>query len=454
MTDLDQIAGFLDGVEEAQPGPDGGQDSLVELVAHFAALPARPGSVVVIALPNGTRLLRLFFAVHLAGHTPVLLSPSTPRSRVREIARHLGAFALVRAAIRPGDHGEADVRRLGGVDLAIFPGPHTAHGPGNVILMSSGTSGLATGCLHGMDALLRNARRHIASIGQNASDTVLVSLPAYYSFALVAQVLGSLVAGSSLVLAGPPFSTANYLSTVRSRRVTVSSLTPILAKSLVTAGEELPSPLRSLTVGGQALDADHVARLLKLNPDLGVYLTYGLTEAGPRVSTLAAHLEPPHRHGSVGLPLDGVEVTVRDNELLVRSDTVYRERVGEPAPSKRGQLIEPGLVATGDIGFVDPDGYLVIRGRSTDFTVVQGEKVSMAAVRRAAESLPHVVRAAARVLDDDDADSARLELDVYVDDGNCPSEADIRRQLRSLLTRGERPGVVRVHPLPAGEFHK
>ncbi|MCP3803126.1 acyl--CoA ligase [Allokutzneria sp. A3M-2-11 16] len=441
-----QIDDFLRRAVQTEPAQHEGDVSEV-----VAALDAEPGSVVIIALPNGIRTLRVFFAAHLAGYVPVLVSPSTPPARVWEVARYLGACALVRARIRPADFGEHEVSRLAGVELLRFTGHRMIrHEPGHVILMSSGTSGLATGCLHSMSALLRNARRHTASIGQSAEDTVLVNLPVYYSFALVAQVLGCLTAGSRLVLSGPPFTVSDYLDAVTRHGVSISSLTPILAKTVATTGEELPKPLRALTIGGQALDPNYVSRLIKLNPDLGVYLTYGLTEAGPRVSTLAAHLEQLHRFGTVGKPLDGVEVLTRGEELLVRSDTVYRERVGEPAPSKRGQLIEPGLVATGDIGFVDDDGYVTVRGRSTDFAVVRGEKVSMAGVRRVAESLPHVVRAATRIAEDD----GTLELDVYVDDVELPSETEMHRRLRPLLTRNERPGVVRVHPLPAGEFHK
>lgn len=137
----------------------------------------------------------------------------------------------------------------------------------------------------------------------------------------------------------------------------------------------------------------------------------------------------------------------------MRSDTVYRRRVGEPAPSKRGDLVEPGLLATGDIGHVDDDGYVYVHGRSSDFAMVRGEKVSTATVRRAAESLPGVVRAATRIAVVDD-DSAVLELDVFVDDAVPPSEAEMRRHLRSLLTRNELPLTVRIQSLRAGEHHK
>ncbi|MGA4847527.1 class I adenylate-forming enzyme family protein [Streptomyces sp. G5(2025)] len=460
---VEGIGDLLRRVEEIPPSQNDDPLTLDALVERFAALPAEPGSVVVISLPNSARLLRIFFAVSLAGHTPVMLAPSTPPSRVRDICRHMGAYALIRTSIRPTDYGLSDTASIGGVDLAVFTDwQYQRHGRGHVILMTSGTSGMATGCLHSVDSLLRNARRHAASVGQTEKDTVLVSLPVFYSFGLVAQVLGCLVSGASMILAGPPFSVTNYVETITRHSVTVSALTPIQVKSVVGVGEELPAPLRTLSVGGQALDPSYVSRLVKLNPELGLYLTYGLTEAGPRVSTLAAHREHPDRYRSVGLPLDGVEVLTRESseygerELLVRSDTIYRKRVGEIPLSKRGELIEEGLLATGDMGYVDDDGYVYVSSRRSDFAMVRGEKVSLATVRKAAESLPNVVRAAARVMADDgnDDDFARVGLDVYVNDLDVPTEAEVQRSLRALLTRNERPGEVRIHPLRSGEFHK
>jgi acyl-CoA synthetase (AMP-forming)/AMP-acid ligase II len=84
----------------------------------------------------------------------------------------------------------------------------------------------------------------------------------------------------------------------------------------------------------------------------------------------------------------------------------------------RGALIGPNTVATGDLGHLDDDGYLYLRGRSSDFAMVRGEKVSLASVRHAAESLPGVVRAVAAVPpagDDALADAEEVQLDLYVD---------------------------------------
>lgn len=319
---------------EPWPGPHAAIPAIADLFA--AALP-RPGAVVLLALPSGTVLLRyLFGAVH-GGAVPVPVSPATPSARLRGLADRFGASMLVTPGRRAARDG--GTRSLGGAGITPLPGPHARHAAGDVMLLTSGTSGIYSGCLHRASSLLRNAAMHASSVGLGPSDTILVMLPLHFSYALVAQALAGLVTGARLVICGPPHTRARFADTGRRHRVTSTSLTPYLVRRLIDETAE-PKTLRTLTVGGDALPAADVARLLAVRPDRELYVTYGLTEAGPRVSTLAAHLEPPHRHASVGRPIAGVEVALRDvrrardragdgvGELLVTSETVLVRKLG------------------------------------------------------------------------------------------------------------------------------
>ncbi|MFH3651893.1 AMP-binding protein, partial [Acinetobacter baumannii] len=75
-------------------------------------------------------------------------------------------------------------------------------------------------------------------------------------------------------------------------KITISSITPLLVKNLLKSNCGIPNSLKTLTVGGDFLNPTYTQQLLNLYPNLELYLTYGLTEAGPRVATLAAHNEP------------------------------------------------------------------------------------------------------------------------------------------------------------------
>jgi len=445
------VRSFLDNLVEADRPPDP-LPRLDTMVDELRRLGVEPGRAVMVAMPNGRQLIAVVFALLAQGAVPVLLTPSAPASRIERMAQALGADALVAPRIPqdlPGGDRPHPIRQVG--ELVFLRGVDTRrYQPGEIILLTSGTSGVFSGCLHRVDALLRNASRHVQAIGQTAPDNVLVTLPMHYSYAFVAQVLGTLVSSGRLIITGPPFTPTRYARTIQDHQVTVSSLTPALIASWRRAGGRLPAGLRLLTVGGDALDESSVADLLQRNPGLELYVTYGLTEAGPRVSTLAAHREPAFRYGSVGLPLPGVQVQLRKadpddevGELIVETDTGMLRRVGQrdvPADSAGGTRT---LISTGDL-FSVQDGYLFFRGRKPNYVISRGEKVYLRSVCAIAETIPGV-RGAEAWPHENAAGDVVFTLDVYCADA-AVDDQEIRRQLAKVLLRSEQPARLLIHP--------
>ncbi|KTS76475.1 coronafacic acid synthetase [Pseudomonas oryzihabitans] len=428
-----------------------------EPFAGFAALceglqrlGIKPGRAVLVALPNGTHFVALVFALLLLGAVPTPLPYAAPPGRIRRLATLLGADLLILpggAAVRP-----LDAREAGQLSTAlqwarlkdVSPLPYE---PGEVVLLTSGTSGIFSGCVFDSAALLRNARRHAAAIGQSAADRLLINLPLFYSFAFVAQLFSSYALGNEVVLATPPFTPVHYHRLLQDFGITLSSLTPMMITALCAAGQEgLPPSLRRLTIGGDALPAELVPRLLARNPDLELYLTYGLTQAGPRVATLAAHLEPAERYASVGRPLPEVEVELAggpgacEGELLVVTDTAMQRRIraGEATrlPALRGQK---RLVTTGDLFHIDADGYLFFRQRNPTFVMRRGEKLCPRSICEIVESLPGIVSAQAWVQPSASPDDeVTLILDVQSQDPDL-DERTLRQRLATILVRAEQP---------------
>jgi acyl-coenzyme A synthetase/AMP-(fatty) acid ligase len=223
-----------------------------------------------------------------------------------------------------------------------------------------------------------------------------------------------------------------------------------LVRSLLQADASFPDSLRVLTVGGDVLAPDHVRLLLERRLRSELYLTYGLTQAGPRVATLAAHREPPHRFASVGAPLPETRVVLEDvgdgsgrRQLLVASPTLMRRRIGvvedQPEESRPS-----GFLATGDAFAQDNDGYLYYQGRLADGIVRAGEKICLAAVRRVATALPGVV-AARTVVDRRDSSDTNYDLVLII--GSMAvgaSERSYRARLAQWLRPGEMPRRIQV----------
>lgn len=456
-----EVAHFLARAVDANGSRSAANDgaSLDDVIADLVKLGLPPGGVVILALSNGVHLVTQYFAALLLGLVPLAISPAIPSARIIKLSRHIGAHMLIATRLDPARYSSGTVHRVGsGQAVLLHEQDGSAYKPGEVLILTSGTSGMFSSCVHHVGSLLRNAQRHAESVGLRAEDVLLVNLPLHYAYAIVAQTFAALVSGARLVVSGPPFAPTSYRSTITGYGVTSSSITPTIARMLLTQVEPLPPTLRMLTVGGDRIAPEQVSEMLSLNPSGELYITYGLTEAGPRVATLAAHQEPGRRHSSVGLPLTGVRTILREEkvgegELLVASDTVLLRKVGATAPHAHKTIVSPGVIATGDVFHIDEDGYLYFRGRLSDFVVVRGEKVSLFSVRQAAHAIPGVLRCIPRVEIVENGTTC-LDLEVYVSDPDGDTEQRVRRALNSFLLPSERPRHIVVGAADPTVFQK
>jgi acyl-CoA synthetase (AMP-forming)/AMP-acid ligase II len=425
----------------------------------------RPGDLVLLCLPNSRELLHQYFGVLMAQGVPGLLPPILPTARLREIAQTMGAFAIGALRLPAGDLEAVSRESVGPLQVAILKAPpEPVCAPGEVVLMTSGTSGFSSGCVFDFESVLQNGSRHADAIGQNKEDTVLVNLPLFFSFALSSQSLSSLVRGNRLVISGPPFNPAGYRKSIQDYGITISSLTPVSIRSTLQTAPAALAETRVLSVGGDALAPDLVERLVNLRKGKEVYITYGLTQAGPRVSTLAAHAEPSSRYSSVGLPHEGTTVSLHPipdgsgrQQLFVTSATVMKRPIGRVEGGSNNVLVAPRTIATGDWFEQDQEGYLYFKGRLRDFISRKGEKISLAAVRRLAAELPHVVSAKTVVfMHGDGTEDFDLELRVEADSFAPTHEFDAREVLSKLLRRNELPRAIRSEPVNemAGSWYK
>jgi acyl-CoA synthetase (AMP-forming)/AMP-acid ligase II len=469
------VHSFLQRTAEALPSAHrlADETDCQSIAEGWLRIGLRPGDLVLLALPNGKELLKQFFGVILAQGVPALVTPMVPAARLRELAEEMGARAIGSLRLPASDLGAERVETLGPMSIAVFPAkPQPAAAAGEVVLLTSGTSGFSSGCVFDLEALLLNGQRHAESIGQAADDVVLVSLPLNFSFALVAQALASLVCGNRLVISGPPFNAAGYQQNLRDFEVTVTSLTPVLVRTLLQGDADFLHLPRVVSVGGDSLAPELVASLISRRPEKEVYLTYGLTQAGPRVSTLAAHAQPPKRYGSVGLPLAGTTVFLRETadskglkQLFVTSQTVMKRQIGRVEGRPNHEPVAPQTVATGDAFEQDEQGYLYFKGRLCDFINRKGEKISMAAVRRVAAQLPGVASARTRVIKHDDgSEDFDLELQLeasamnqsigHAADHAAGDMHDRKRQLHALLRRADMPRNIFLAPANEAAAHR
>ena len=154
---------------------------------------------------------------------------------------------------------------------------------------------------------------------------------------------------------------------LRSGSVTIASLVPTMLYRILEIDEGPYTGLRAILLGGAAASRELVERAL--DAGLPVLQTYGMTEACSQVATVL----PGEAHdslGTCGRPLDGVEISTGGagvGEIVVSGPAVSPGYLGEPD--------RDGGHSTGDIGYLDEKGRLVVLGRADDMVITGGENV-------------------------------------------------------------------------------
>lgn len=390
---IESLKAFIDNSVETEQVPDKREHlpSLENLVHEYTELDLGQGSVILVLLNNSKLFISHVFAISLAGYVPALVPPSTPTVRVNAIAECFSAKAILKNKIFKNAYAKvSDIKSLGAVEIALIcQNNNPVTNQGELILTTSGTSGFSSGCVFDFSALLRNAKKHADVIQLNEKDKVLVNLPMFYSYAFVAQMLATLVRQAQLIISAPPFNTQQYLKDIKYYGVTVSATTPLIIKELGQNTVKFPPSLRALSVGGDKLAEDDLQSFLLQSFDKELYLTYGISEAGPRVSTLAVHKEPINKWSSVGQLLPNTQAQLLNKhyrsdcgELLIHSDTLVKYRLGNPDKPLFIELDGYQWLRTGDLFHIDDDGYLFYRDRLCDFILLNGEKVNLADIKR------------------------------------------------------------------------
>ncbi len=161
------------------------------------------------------------------------------------------------------------------------------------------------------------------------------------------------------------------------------------ALALRSLRREFGGRLRFALSGGAPL-RQGVAELFD-TAGIPLYQGYGKTEV---LAIVSVNHPGAHRLGSVGSPLRGVEVRIReDGEILVRGPGCSRGYWADPGP-RREAVGDDGWLATGDLGHVDPEGFLWITGRKTETLVTStGHRIVPAVIEKRLEASPYVQQA-------------------------------------------------------------
>ena len=251
-----------------------------------------------------------------------------------------------------------------------------------IIIYTSGTTGKPKGAMLSYRNLLSNAESGREAIDVKAKDRSIVFLPMFHSFTFTIAVMLFLYVGASMVIIRSlqPFS--NIFKQVLTKKVTIFLGIPDVYTALARA--KLPwyfmwfNRLRVFISGAAALQPKTLDAISVKFKKTVLLEGYGLSEASPVVSVNRREKQKP---GSVGPALEGYEIKIVDEamvelprgtvgDIITKGDNIMQGYLNRPEAT--AETIVGGWLLTGDMGYMDEEGFLFIVDRKKDLIISKG----------------------------------------------------------------------------------
>ncbi|THD35618.1 MAG: AMP-dependent synthetase [Sphingomonas sp.] len=447
------------------------------------------GDRVGIAMRNSPSWIALYMGVLMAGGVAVLLNgwwqteefagaltevecsivfADPPRGkRLAEVAG-LTARVVVIDDLQPlaealtpiASDADAALPELGPDDLAT-------------ILFTSGSTGQSKGALSDhravMQAVLNYLAQALVMLGLATEDgkppegqpSTLLNVPLFHVTAEVPVMLQSFAMGRKLVLM-PKWDATEAMRLIEAEKISYFVGVPLMSFEILTHPDRAKYDLSTVTdfaAGGAPRPVDHVRRI---NEEMGggaPLIGYGLTETnGVGCGNWRDnYLAKPNSTGRASLPL--VDLAILDNagakvaqgergEIAIRSICNFREYWHRP-DATAAAFSPDGYFLTGDIGYLDPDGYLFIVDRKKDIIIRGGENISCQEVEAAIYEHPAVAETAVFGLADERLGEVPGAV-VHFHAGDAVSEAELQAFLREHIAAFKVPDRIWIaaDPLP------
>lgn len=449
------------------------------------------GQHVALMLPNVPQFCIAYFGAHYAG-CPVV--PLNVLLQGPEVAYHLrdsdsvalvvwdGFSSTARAGFDRVEHckhlivakpDSSDLREEMGVhnmETMLVSGtpiedlPDTSPDDTAVILYTSGTTGQPKGAELTHFNLFYNAEYARSKLlGMSPETIALVTLPLFHSFGQTVLQNAVFGAGGSLVLL-PRFTPDDAFELMQGHRVTLFAGVPTMYFALLHHPEANRYDLSSLEAcvsGGSAMPVE-VMSAFDGKYGVNILEGYGLSETSPVASFNVPNR--PKKPGSIGLPIEGVEFRLVDDdghrvtetdtpgEILIFGPNVMKGYYNKPEATAAS--IERGWFRTGDVATVDDEGYYYIVDRKKDMIIRGGFNVYPREIEEVLYGHPAVAEAAVIGVPHE-KHGEEVKAVVALKPGQQTDEASIIEYCKDQLAAYKYPRMVEIRDaLPKGPTGK
>jgi long-chain acyl-CoA synthetase len=392
----DRTAFKLDDVELTYSVLDG---SSARIAALLRAKGLEGGDRVGLMLPNVPYFPAIYYAILRAGGVVVPMNVLLKGREVKFYLEDSGAKLLfawhgfAEAAekgageagaevvlVQPGEFEQLVMQHEPDTGMAEPDGDDTA-----VILYTSGTTGTPKGAELTHSNLRRNCTVTQTTLGEFSHEDVLLgALPLFHSFGQTCTMNGAVAIGACVTML-PRFDPEKALEIIERDKVTVFQGVPTMYNAMLhadAAGSVDASCLRLCMSGGAAIPVELI-RGFEDRFGCAILEGYGLSETSPVASF--NHPDRERKPGSIGTPIEGVEMQVWDDdgnevaqgevgEIVIRGHNVMKG-YWERSDATQEAVTKDGWFRSGDMAKMDEDGYFFIVDRKKDLIIRGGYNV-------------------------------------------------------------------------------
>ena len=345
-----------------------------------------------------------------------------------------------------------------------------------VLMFTAGTTGTPKGVMLSHQSFSSYILSNVSPPDpEGEEERNLLSVPLYHVAGL--QAMLAAIYGGRTIIVMRQFEPEEWMALAQKERANRAMMVPTMLKQLIEHPKFLDydlSSLKVITYGASPMPIPIIVHALQVFPGVRFINAFGQTETASTITML-----PPEDHdlsgppelrekklrrlGSIGVPLDDVEVRIVDDdgndvpvgqtgEIVARGPRLMKGYWKQEEATR--QTIRGGWLYTGDLGYRDEDGYIYLAGRSRDTIKRGGEMIAPDEVEQALMAHPAVDEAAIIGVPDEEW-SERVRAIVVLKPGQTATEQELIEHCRARLSSFKKPeSVVFVSVLPRNPMGK
>ncbi len=383
----------------------------------------KAGDHVGLCAPNSSEWLMFYFGVLKAGAVAVTLGSALSTDELRMLLDHAKPKVLftfddrlkdietlrgkkgIKNVISPG--GDITFQKLFDSGVPNFEAVYRDRTDTAAILYTGGTTGIPKGVMTTHQNINTSAHNVAFSERSTEEDRALCFLPLNHVFGQMHVMNATILSAGCLELL-PAFDMDKVLALIKAGRVTKLFCVPTIFARMLTLDnlKGLLGNVRYCFSAGAGIAAETVRQWKELT-GLTIYEGYGMTESASAVT-----YNDYYRHviGSIGTAVPGVEVQIRDintgvtlptgaeGEICIRGNNIMKGYLNNPEATKETfwhlekgrKRHEDGWFRSGDIGYIDKEGYVFIVDRLKDMIITGGENVYPREVEEVLFTVPEI----------------------------------------------------------------